>query len=345
MILDRLQQRRTVDSLTSQIARARAAVAIRRTELIRADTAIRNAEARVRALVNSPEMLANRQTELVPIQPPLREFVPILLQDAIITALENRPEIDAATHEIEAVRVRLNVASNELMPVLDMVLETYVAGLRSDYGIGQSFADQFSVGEPSYTAGLVFELPIHRRAARAQLQRRQVELRQLSAGFQATIETLHAEVEVAVREVETAYREVRGKYESMVAADVDVQYLQHRWESLPGDDRAASFLLEDLLDAQDRLALEEFSFTRSQVDYSLSLTRVNRATGTLLKHENIHLLRTSENCLPANIFEKAGIAPDMSPTVDIHPDDANDDSGSEMRSDRQLSNERHAARR
>ena len=38
----------------------------------------------------------------------------------------------------------------------------------------------------------------------------------------------------------------------MIAAQIDVDYLQRRWELLPGEDRAASFLLEDLIDSQDQ---------------------------------------------------------------------------------------------
>ncbi|MDP6558402.1 MAG: TolC family protein, partial [Pirellulaceae bacterium] len=117
MIHKRLEKRRDVDSLDSQIARANAAVATRRTELIRARTAIRNAESFLRALVNSPAMLADRTSELVPAQTPLSYFVPVNLEDALATALHNRPDIDAAAQEIEAARIRLDMARNELLPV------------------------------------------------------------------------------------------------------------------------------------------------------------------------------------------------------------------------------------
>jgi outer membrane protein len=304
VILERLEKRRSLDSLESQIVRARSAVSMRRAELIRAGTAIRNAEARLRALVNSPTMLANRQAELVPVQPPRWSFVPVSMEDAVLTALENRPEINAAAQEIEAARVRLDVARNELLPVLDVVLETYVSALRGAYDIGNSLADQFSVGEPSYAAGFAFELPINRRSAKANHQRRQVELRQLSNRLQTAIEIVHADVEVAVREVETAYRELQARFTSMIAAELDVQYLQRRWEELPGDDRAASFSLADLLDAHDRLVLEEVSFDRAQADYTLSFAKLNRATGTLLQHEQIELLEANEDGLPAILFEK-----------------------------------------
>lgn len=100
------------------------------------------------------------------------------------------------------------MSRKELLPALDLVLETYVTGLDRDYDIAQSLADQFSVGEPSYSAGLVFEVPLHRRAARARLQRRQLERRQITQQFEEVVLTLRAEVEVAIREVSATYREL-----------------------------------------------------------------------------------------------------------------------------------------
>lgn len=304
-IYSRLVRRRGIDVLESQIARAGAAVATRRTELIRAETAIRNAEAYLRSLVNSPELLSDRSSELIPIQAPASYFVPVDLHDALATALNNRPDVDAAAQEIEAARVRLKVARNELLPVLDAVLETYVSGIRGGYNIGTAWTDQFEVGKPSYSAGLVFENPIGRRSAKANHLRRKIELRQLSNKFKATVESLNADVEVAVREVETAFREMQAMYQSMVAAKSDADYLLRRWETLPGDDRSASFMLEDLLDAQDRLASAEFEFTRAQVAYTLSLTYLNRATGTLLKQEKIKMVQGADCGLPTIRFEKA----------------------------------------
>ena len=308
VILERLEKRRGIDALGSQIARARAAVAIRRAELIRAEAGIRNAEARIRSLVGSPGLLADRTAELVPSQVPMANHVPVNLQDALVTALSNRQEIDAATQEIKAAGVRLNMAQNELLPALDLVLEMYVSGLQGDYSVGRSLGSQFNEGEPSYTAGLIFEVPLHRRAAKSRLHRRELERRQLCCQLQAAVETLHAEVEVAVREVETSYRHLQAKYQSMLGAESDAQYLHRRWESLPGDDRAASFLLEDLLDAQDRLAFEESGFALAQVEYTLSFTRLNRATGTLLRHQQIDWPCTEEEEQPTSTESNAAFS-------------------------------------
>jgi outer membrane protein TolC len=302
-VQQRLEARRGIDSLESQVARARAAVAGRRAELIRAAASIRDAEATLRALVNSPELLTCADLELVPREPPLRDHVCIDLPDALVTAMKSRPEMDEAMQRVQAASVRLGVAKNELLPVLDLVLESYVSGLQGNYDAGRSWEQQWNDGEPSYAAGVKFEMPLCNRAAQARFQRRHLELRQLRHELAATSELLRSDVEIAVREVETSYRQMLAKYRAMVAAQANLDYLDRRWEALPGDDRSASFLLEDLLDAQDRLALEEFGFAQAQVAYTTSFFELKRAMGTLLTCQGIAPCSAQEDCLPRILFQ------------------------------------------
>jgi outer membrane protein TolC len=303
-ILKELESRREVDALQSQILLARAAVAARDAEQIRAEAEIRNAEANIRALVNAPHLRETSGAELVPIVAPHCQLVDISLRDSLWIALECRPEIDASIKQIWAASVRQNVACRDVLPVLNLVMETYVNGLQGEYDIGEALGDQFSVGEPSYTVGLQFDVPLGQRAARARHVQRQIQMRQLVSQFKNTVETLLAEVEVAAREVQTAYREVGSKQRSMMAAQEEVNYLEQRWLLLPGDDRAASFLLEDLLDAQDRLATEEFLFAEAQATYAVATMQQKRTTGTLLQYEQVSMQRVTRCGVPQLILHK-----------------------------------------
>ncbi|QEF97025.1 Outer membrane efflux protein [Stieleria maiorica] len=282
-IHDWLENRQDLDALQSQLKRAEAAIATRNSELARAVTAIRNAEDQLRMLVNSPRLSDDKTVEIIPARPPSLTLVPVSMEDAVVTALQQRSEMNEVARELDTARVRLNVACNELLPMLDLVLETYVSGLRGSQDIGGSWIDQFSVGEPSYSAGLLFEVPLQRRAAKANVIRRQAELRKLAGRLGETIAKLHAEVAAAVREVETSHRELGARYVAMVSAQEYVDLISNRWRELPGDGFSANSLLEDLLDAQDRLLLEEVGFARAQIDYTLSTSRLKRATGTLLQ--------------------------------------------------------------
>lgn len=285
-ILETLSGREEVDALQRQVNRARAAVASRRSEIVRAQAAIRNAESRLRLLVNSPEYLDLSVTELVPVEPPRTDHLPLSLAGSLQNALQYRPDISQAVHDLRSAGVRLGVSQNELLPKLDLVLNTYVAGLEGDHDILKSLGNQYSEGRPGYTVGTQFEMPLGNRAAKARQDRRQWELTKAVYDFRTVVETGLTDVELSVREAETSYREMLGKFQALIAAETESSYLEDRWRVLPGADRSTTLLLEDLLDAQQRLADAEGEFVQSQVSYSIALIRVRRAMGTLLIAEN-----------------------------------------------------------
>ncbi len=286
-ICQELSVRQAVDASKSQVVRARSAVEMRRAELARAAASVRDAEARIRALINHPGLKHAPDIEMIPAMAPVVDYVPVSREDALVTALSHRPEISEATQQLDAASVRLKMSKNEMLPTLSLVVESYVNGLRGGRNIGTALQDQFNTGGPSYSAGITGELPIGNRAARARNQRRQAELRKLSAQYEELIANLSTEVEVAVRDVQTNHREIAGRYSSLRAAHAEREYLEQRWRLLPGDDRSASFLLEDLLDAQERLAAAEFSFVQAKVDYAKSQMTLKRAMGVLLQHEPV----------------------------------------------------------
>jgi outer membrane protein TolC len=167
-----------------------------------------------------------------------------------------------------------------------MILSTYVAGLDDDSNTFGAFGNQFSEGRPSYAAGLLFEVPLGNRASRARLARNRWELARTLHEFQQTTEVTFTAVEVAVRETRTAFDELLAKKQAIDAANREVDYLQQRWELLPDPNESAILLIENLLDAQERLADEERAFTQSQVDYAMSWVRLRKAMGVLLRLED-----------------------------------------------------------
>ena len=280
--LKMLEDRQGVDSIRRQILRAQAAVASRRAEIVRSETAIRNSESRLRLLVNSPDLKDRSQLELLPSELPMSEEMEITLRGSVESALTHRPDIFSAIQRMKAESLRLEVAKNDVLPKLDFVVGTYISELRGSGQINQAFADQFSRGMPGYNVGLFYELPLGNRAANARQSRRQWELAKALKIFEAAVETAMTEVEIAVRETETAYQEMLGHFQAMVAAENEAQYLEERWKLIPGNDQTISFLLEDLLDAQERVTTEEADYTASQVAYVLSVVNLKRATGILL---------------------------------------------------------------
>ena len=285
-IYERLEGRRGVDVLQRQILRARAAVASRRSEIARAAATVRNSEARLRLLVNDPALLQGRPLELIPADAPLVQNLVYSTPETVTVGLMTRPDIAKSIREIRQQSVRLGVSRAELLPKLDLILSGYVAGLEDRGDIWESTRNWWQQGEPGYSVGFQFEYPLGNRAARALVEQQQFRLRKSFFEFRNTVETGITEIELAVREARTSYAEMSSRLQSMRSAEAETDYLQERWKELPGDDRSTAELLEDLLDAQERVATEEFAFETARLNYMLSLIEIKRSTGTLLATEN-----------------------------------------------------------
>jgi hypothetical protein len=176
-ILTELEHRRSIDAVESQIARVRSDVRSRQAELLRSETMVKNVESKLRSLVNDPELYGG-SVEVVPSEKPHCIPLQLSVQDAMTEALQSRNEIDQALHKVHAASVRLNVDKNELMPVLNMVLDGYLVGLRGNNNMWNAFTDQFSDADPGYTAGVVYEMPYGNRLAKNRYSRRRLEMRQ-----------------------------------------------------------------------------------------------------------------------------------------------------------------------
>ena len=282
-IYDLLESRQMIDAQRTQLISAKAALESRRSDLIRAVAAVKNSETRLRALVNAPELASDEPNslEIIPGEHPTVEAIPTDLAVEFATAVENRPELFAAMKSIKAACIRLKMSQHEILPRLDLVTQTYLSGLRGNSEIGNAWLDQFRRGEPSYSVGLQYEIPVERRAGFANKHRRELELSQMREEYRNAMELIRSEVEVAVREVETAFRELIAKDRARKSAEQEAQTLEARWRELP-DDVAAGLTLESLLRAQERVNQVEFEFASAQLTYNLALVNLRHANGTLI---------------------------------------------------------------
>lgn len=293
-IVERIKQRAAIDTVTNQQVRAESALASRKSDVIRSELAIRNAEDRLRALLDDPQLLVGSSTEIIPDTPPIITKVDTGTRATAVAALENRPEIAQGFKRLKATAIRQDVAKSDLLPQLNLILEGRLKGLAPNHGIGSAISDEFNQG--SYLVGLSFEVPFENNQAEARKARREIEARQLTSQLDTTIETILLEVKVSVRALHTAYKEMQAKYATLVAAEVDLKTLRERWglfaEGAPVGfgDTGGSFL-EFLLNAQSRVSQAQSDLLAATVDYNVAITNLERAKGTLLKYDHIHMER------------------------------------------------------
>lgn len=280
----RLAGREGVDALPLQISRARAVNATRAAGLVRAENAVRNAEARLKALINDPVITDAGAPIVVPGDRPRMERTDVDARKLVDTAMKQRPEIRSAFLNYRSALLREGMAANERMPQLDLVLEGSVNGGANGEFISAPFNDGFD-NRPSYTAGVRFSVPIGPDERDARHKRRRIETVQQALQARTTVDTVLLELEVSANEMATAQNELAERAEALSLAAADQKVIDDRWQSGVSAGNGASdgvFYLDQLLTGQDRLMRAELDFAEAQATLMVARANLSRAQGTLL---------------------------------------------------------------
>ena len=236
-VTDELRARQKMDAGQSQLFRAESALASRRSDLVRSEAAVRNAQDRLRALTSDPTLLAasdfgarSRATgSCSPARPSTRRPPPT-------PRSQTRPEINQAFLQLRAATIREKMQRNELLPELNLVLQGSLGGL-DDGDYGSAYSRQYDDRHTRLRRRLRLQLPAGEttspapasNAADSSCASRSTQLR-------TTIDTVLLEVKISAREVATAYRETQAKYAAVKAFTEDIETLQAR-RSLQADRR------------------------------------------------------------------------------------------------------------
>ncbi len=288
-ILKQLESRSDLDALESEVLRARAALATRKSFLNRAEVAIRNSEERLRALVNDPRQDIGSNSETLPMTLPVLSGCLEDVRTVAKEALHNRPEIQQGFDQLRAAVVRRDMQKNEKWPTLNLVAELMLSEIQPNDRSNLAFRNQFD--NSGYQLGLQFEQPLDNDEARARLLRRELELRQQTNQLKTTIDTVLLEAVVAYRELVTTYRDMQGKYETLNASREELRQLQERLEVDTGSSRTTSSQLQLILDSMERNQNAEVAFLDAVVSYNAAFASLERAKGTILRKQRIGIER------------------------------------------------------
>ena len=303
-ILKTLIDRKDLDSLPSQIARARASVESRKTELANAFRDVRNAETTLRQLVGQRNWQAGQNVELLPVKHPFVAEFGIPIEQVIYTALDNRPEIRAAVRRTKIAAVQRDISENEILPDLSLLFGTYVSALRDDSGVFRAFQDQFAASTPGFSFGLEYEVPVRRRASRSRFAQTKLQFAKLQSELDEEIQRVIAESQIAHRRVQSALQTLKAAYTSIEAAAADLRQQQKRWETFAliegdvGEGRTPTTVLDQLLDSQERLNSTELVYSQALLELQVSVVSLNRVSGRLLMHENVSFHKSTDGWVP-----------------------------------------------
>ncbi len=291
---------RQFDVTPAQLSDARASVETRRANVFRAQNALRRASTALKQLINDDSLPVGSETLLLATDAAIDAPVQFSLADAFRVAMANRPEVQRALLSIDDTAIRLRLADNQRLPVLNLRAQTRFNGLGED--TGDAYANLFEDGLVDYLISLQFEMPIGNRGQEARYQERRFEQMQSVISYRNTLQNIALEVKNALYDVVTNYALIEQTRAARVAAAENVRTLLVEEELIRG--YTVEFL--DLkLRRQEALAAAEQDEIDALIQYNSSLARLYAAMGTALERNQIQF--------------SAPDAPQLAPVSPLYP--------------------------
>lgn len=262
------------------VLQAEAAVASRVEQVLVAEKTIRDQEDQLRRLLNPGEAELRQDVRLMPTDQPVTVLEPISLQEAIDTAIEQRPEIVQAKKNVESGELNKQFARNQLLPTLSFQGTIGLAGLGKDYG--DSVSKNFSADFYNYGAGLVLSYPLGNRSAISTYNKRQLEAKNAEAALASVRQQIIVGVREAVRRVQTDFKRIETTRSARIMAEKQLQAEQERL-------KVGLSTTRFVLDFQRDLATAQGNELRAIVDYNKSLSNLARHKATTLDRYHLEL--------------------------------------------------------
>ena len=262
------------------VLQAEAAVASRVEQILVADKTIRDQEDQLRRLLNPAEEDLRQDLRLTPLDQPVVTLEPISLQEAIDTAIEQRPEIVQAKKNMETSDLNTKFAKNQILPTLSFQGTMGMAGLGSNYS--NSVNNNFSGDFYNYGAGLVLSYPLGNRSAWSTYNKRQLEEKNAEASLVSVRQQIIVGVREAVRRVQTDFKRIETTRSARIMAEKQLQAEQERL-------KVGLSTTRFVLDFQRDLATAQGNELRATVDYNKSLSNLTRHKATTLDRYNLQL--------------------------------------------------------
>lgn len=289
-VRDVLERRRDFDASLAEYSDAVARVEQRRAEVIRARRAVREASDRLKQLMNDSEMSLAGETVLMPTNELLDQPITYNLRESLLTAIENRPEIDRAGLAISDSDIRIAFADNERLPALDLNAQAAFLGL--DDSLGSSYGEIGDSRFVDYVLGLAFEYPLGNRGANANYRRSRLERSAAILFYRQTLQEVVLDVKTALRSVIANYELIGATRSFRTAQAENLRALMVEEETLAG---LTPEFLNLKFQRQETLA----SARRQEIDaiasFDKAVSSLYRAMGTGLSMKNIEVEVVDEN--------------------------------------------------
>ena len=254
-----------------ELVQAETSVKERQRDVIVAEAAVREADDRLKEILNIPETMGTWAIRLQPTDsPPFVPLTTIAAEEKVAQALLLRPDYIQSQLQIASREVDRRVAKNQLLPQLDVVGTGRVSGFGENPG--ESIGNIPDGEGYEWLVGLQFEYPLGNRLAQNELERRKLELRQARVDQRRVERTIVREIRQAVRDIETAIQRVEVARATVVLARTQLEAEQEKFRL----GLSTSF---NVLTFQEDLTRARSQEIQALSDYNVELARLDLRTG------------------------------------------------------------------
>lgn len=284
-----------------EILSAQAEVATREADILQAEAMVKNNEDRLKTIINVLAEEEKLAAEIIPIDAPTFQEKEVNLEQSLLVAMENRPDLQAARVSMKNQEINLSYAKNQLLPALNLTASYWSPGVSGDRilyldnspltgiiigrvpgGASDSLKDAVNFKYKNWSLGLTLDIPLNSFLSRAAYAQAKINMEQAMLNLKNQEQQIFLEIKNATRAVETDYKRVQAY---KVARELAERKLEGEEEKLKvGLSTSYSVLMY-----QRDLANARTSELKAIVDYNLSLANLDRALGVSLKTKNIRI--------------------------------------------------------
>ena len=283
-----------------EILSAQSEVASRQADILDAEAAVKNNEDTLKTIINLAAEVGEEADllKIIPTDTPAYEKKEITFDEALLTAMNNRPDLQSTRIDLKNTEINLGYAKNQLLPDLSLNASYWSPGIsgtqilfdpRDPFGdpIGEvpgtasdALKDAFGFKYNNWTIGLTLTIPFNTFFSRANYAQARVNLDQAKLQLENQEQQIFLEIKNAVRAVQTNYQRVQAR---TVARELEQRKLTAEEERLKVG-LSTNYIV---LQFQRDLATQQTQELRAVIDYNLSLARLYRSLGVTLKEKNI----------------------------------------------------------
>jgi outer membrane protein len=286
------------------ILQPRVAVAMREEAVISAGAQVRDAEDRLRQLMNLEPSDWDRP--ILPVDGVTYEPVQVDVVRAIEQAWRDRPEIHQARLGIANREIQYNFARNQTLPRLDLRANYNLAGaggrlfrdgvVVDETGLGDAIGQITAFDFPGWTVGFNVGLPVTNIGARSEERRARLDLEVTRTDVERIRQIIAVEVRGAARDIDTLARQIVATRAAREAAEQNVEAERRRYENGMTTNFQVLQVQQELADARSREIL-------ALVNHQKAVAAYHRSVGDLLDERNITVEVPRQFNLPESRLE------------------------------------------